>query len=164
MGRPARKANEYSRQAPPAAPSPRTMAALFDHARRAETLEELTGLFAGMIAERGFSEHLCIAITGDGTLAPLFGDTGAISPRAVTEGLAADDPRRPFVAHGVKPGQLVLPVQCWHGGDLFLCLGGQSGTPDPALRASLQGWAEVYATFGVALLERSRDQIGRAHV
>lgn len=123
---------------------PADMAGLMAYAQSAESLSELTGVFSHMIASRGFSAHICIEIGMAGRLVPLFGDA-AILPEIEGRGLAD------------APGDLLLEVQSWHGGDLFLCLTGHDGPTDHATVARLRGWAEVYATFGMALLERERD-------
>lgn len=123
---------------------PADMPGLMAYAQSAENLDQLTTAFSGMIASRGFQTHLCVEIAVDGRLIPLFGDAAAL-PEIRDRGLAG------------AANNLLLQVQSWHGGDLFLCLIGHDGPVESATVARLRGWAEVYATFGMALLERERD-------
>src|SRR5262249_31239416 len=111
-------------------------------AEAAATLQELTGLFARMIAGEGFIRHVCLSIDETGSLEALFGDA-AVLPAAG--------------AGGLPEGDLVVPAQCWHGGELYICLGGRGSPLDAGERASLRGRAEVYACYGLALFERERD-------
>jgi DNA-binding CsgD family transcriptional regulator len=122
------------------------MGALHMRARAAASLQELTGLFAASIAADGFRSHVCFGMDEDGRIAPLFGDANALPVCA----MGAD-------AKAIRPGHLLLSVESWHESDLFLGLGGRRASIDPALRASLKGRAEVYTTYGMALLEREED-------
>ena len=143
MARANRSLKKQDEQTPPM-----TMGALHAHAQAAATLQDLTEIFAASIAAEGFHSHFCFGIGDDGEIAPLFGDAQSLPVR-----------RAPGEAAMVRPGHLLLKLQCWHEGDLFLGLGGRRAPIGPALRASLQGRAEVYATYGIALLERERDVI-----
>jgi len=125
---------------------PMTMGALHARAQTAETLEALIEIFAGSIAADGFRSHFCFGIGESGLIEPLFGDTHALPTRRVFEMEALD-----------RPGHLLLKLHGWHAGDLFLSLDGRRVPIGPATRASLQGRAEVYAAYGMALLEREQD-------
>lgn len=126
--------------------APQTMGALHVQAQAAESLEALTRIFAGSIAADGFRAHLCFGIGEHGAIAPLFGDAGTLPACAATDAGAM-----------TNDGHMLLPLHCWHGADLFISLEGRRIPVGPALRASLAGRAEVYATYGMALLERERD-------
>lgn len=136
MGRSARLTRPISAIGATQAARPATMAELMAVAQTTERLDALTGVFSGMIAGLGFSEHFCLEIDEDGALTPLFGDAAALPD---------------------NPASLLLGVQSWHEGALYLLLAGRCSPIDRATRAKLQGWAEVYASFGMALLERERD-------
>lgn len=127
-------------------PAPVTMGALHARAQAAETLEDLIEAFTASIAADGFRSHFCFGIGEDGDVEPLFGDADSLPVQ-----------RAPGEAAAVRPGYLLLPLQCWHENDLFIGLGGRRVPIGPTLRASLQGRAQVYATYGMALLERGRD-------
>ena len=144
-----RLATVLDRQEPAA---PATMADLHAYAQRAETLEQLGALFAASIARSGFTTHFCFEISAGGTIAPLFGDASALPIGAIS----ANGPKS-VASHAVRRGNLLLPVQSWHDSDLFVGLGGRRAPVESALRASLLGRAEVFATFGLALLERESD-------
>jgi len=123
-----------------------TMGALHAYAQSATSLQDLTGTFTASISADGFQSHFCFGIGEDGGIAPLFGDARSLPVR-----------RAPGEATMVRPGYVLLTLQCWHEGDLFIGLGGRRAPIGPTLGASLQGRAEVYATYGMALLERERD-------
>lgn len=123
---------------------PRTMGELMSFAQSAKDLGALVDVFAAMITDLGFTSHFCVEIDEDGRPAPLFGDTDSIP-----EWRGA---RRPG-----RRNDFVLRVQSWHGRETWLCLGGRDVALDVATRAKIQGWAEVYASFATALLERARD-------
>lgn len=127
---------------------PMTMGALHARAQTMETLEGLTEIFSESIATDGFQSHLCFGIGDAGQIEPLFGDARSLSVRA------------PFDANSWnRPGHLLLKLHGWYEGDLFISLDGRRVPIGPALRASLQGRSEVYATYGLSLLERERDVI-----
>lgn len=127
---------------------PMTMGALHARAQVTETLEALTEVFAELVAADGFQAHLCFGIGEAGLIEPLFGDARSLPVRA------------PFDADAWnRPGHLLLKLHGWYEGDLFISLDGRRLPIGPALRASLQGRSEVYATYGMALLERERDLI-----
>jgi DNA-binding CsgD family transcriptional regulator len=125
---------------------PVTMGALHAYAQSATTLQDLTGIFAASIATDGFQSHFCFGIGEDGEISPLFGDAQSLPVRRAAGETAM-----------IRPGHFLLTLRCWHEGDLFIGLGGRRAPVGPALRASLQGRAQVYATYGMALLERERD-------
>jgi DNA-binding CsgD family transcriptional regulator len=135
--------------------APTTMAALHQAAQAAQTLEELGDLFGASIASAGFTTHFCFGVAEDGAVAPLFGDADILPIRS----LQGCDEHAPLdlIAKAVRPGHLLLSVQSWHGEAMFVGLGGRRDPVDDALRASLLGRAEVFATYGLALLERERD-------
>lgn len=110
------------------------MGGMLEHARRACDLPDLIDGFAESIAAHGFDRHLCVALD-DGAPRPLFGQA------ALVAGAPA----------------LHLPIADWSGTPCAIRLAGRDEPVDRALRASLAGRAEVYATFGFALLQRGSD-------
>lgn len=118
---------------------PVTMGAMLDHARAARNLPALVESFTASIAPNGFDRHLCVALESNAPR-PLFGH----------DALKPDEP----VLH--------LPVATWNGARCAVRLAGRAQPVDAAMRASLAGRAEVYATFGFALLQRAHDVVTAA--
>lgn len=130
---------------------PRTMAEFHGVASGAQSLAELSEMFAAMIAEIGFSSHCCITV-GEDHADPRFGDV-AYLPRTLLPLLDRVEACGRHHADDI----LILPVESWHEETLVLCLFGRRDSLDVRDAARLCGWAEVYATYGLALLESEGD-------
>jgi len=119
------------------------------------SLPELTDLFAATIAPLGYDGHLCVTLPPRSLPAPLFGDLPEV-PRETLREFAADLDYPRVIACAMRH-HLLVPVECWHDHPLCLMLRGVGGAPDRAALARLQGFCEVYATYGYPLLERQQD-------
>lgn len=132
-------------------PVPRTMGEFHRLADKAASLSALGDTFAAMIFEMGFSGHCCISLTRAG-VEHQFGDIDLLPGNLST-----------LLSRAAKSGRhhvgdlLILPVESWHENALFLCMFGRGQPLDSRDSARLSGWAEVYASFASALLERAQD-------
>lgn len=114
------------------ASAPATMGSFLIAARRAGTLDELTAAYAALIARDGFGWHV-------------LSERGAVG---VT----------PLCGVGTPgPGGYEIAVRSWDGARRFVTLGGRAASVGRSLAARLAGTAELYATFGVAMLQRESD-------
>lgn len=143
--------NSTTRPAITLSQTPRTMGEFHRVADKAASLSELGDTFSAMIWEMGFSGHCCIALTRNGAELQ-FGDVDHLPENLL-----------PLLSRARKSGRhragdlLILPVESWHENALFLCMFGREHLLDARESARLSGWAEVYASFASALLERAQD-------